>query len=96
MLENVQGLASAKFKEYRDDLLKRFSKMGYDAEWRVLQASDFGVPQLRPRFILVALRPDDMECTSCGLVVLHWHLPLVTPSWTSWGANGWLWCRGLG
>jgi DNA (cytosine-5)-methyltransferase 1 len=60
MLENVQGLASAKFKEYRYELLKRFSKMGYEVEWRVLQASDFGVPQLRPRFILVALQADDM------------------------------------
>lgn len=60
MLENVQGLASAKFKDYRDDLIKRLSKLGYEAEWRVLNASDFGVPQLRPRFILVALRPDDM------------------------------------
>jgi DNA (cytosine-5)-methyltransferase 1 len=35
--------------------------MGYEAEWRVLQASDFGVPQLRPRFIMVALRPKDMR-----------------------------------
>jgi len=60
MLENVQGLATAKFKEYRDDLLKRLSKLGYEAEWRVLQASDYGVPQLRPRFILVAMRHDDM------------------------------------
>jgi DNA (cytosine-5)-methyltransferase 1 len=60
MLENVQGLASAKFKDYRDALLKRFSRLGYEVEWRVLQAANFGVPQLRPRFILVALRPDDM------------------------------------
>jgi DNA (cytosine-5)-methyltransferase 1 len=60
MLENVQGLASAKFKDYRQALLKRFAKLGYETDWRVLQASDFGVPQLRPRFILVALRADDM------------------------------------
>jgi len=29
--------------------------MGFRGEWRLLQASDFGVPQLRPRSILVAL-----------------------------------------
>lgn len=30
--------------------------LGYRADWRLLNACDFGVPQLRPRFILVALR----------------------------------------
>lgn len=61
MLENVPGFATAKFQEYRNQLLKKLSKMGYIPEWRVLQASDFGVPQLRPRFILVALRPSDFD-----------------------------------
>jgi len=28
----------------------------YRADWRLLNASDYGVPQLRPRFILVALQ----------------------------------------
>lgn len=60
MLENVQGLASAKFKPYRDGIMSKLAKLGYDADYRILQASDFGVPQLRPRFILVAMRPDDM------------------------------------
>jgi DNA (cytosine-5)-methyltransferase 1 len=32
--------------------------MGYSADWRLLHASDFGVPQLRPRFILVALHTE--------------------------------------
>lgn len=61
MLENVPGFASAKFKEYRDELLTKLSKLGYQPEWQVLNASDFGVPQLRPRFVLVALRPPDFE-----------------------------------
>lgn len=89
MLENVQGFASAKFKEYRDDLLKSFSKMGYETEWRVLLASDFGVPQLRPRFILVALRPDDMTnfMWPCGSV----SPPTVGRTLVDlMGANGWL------
>lgn len=89
MLENVQGLASAKFKEYRDALMKRFAKLGYDAEWRVLQASDFGVPQLRPRFIFIAMRPADF---------MHFMWPHGTtfPPTVGetlvdlMGANGWL------
>ena len=56
MLENVSGFASKKFAEYRKELFVKFEKIGYRAEWQLLNASDFGVPQLRPRFVLVALR----------------------------------------
>ncbi len=59
MLENVPGFATAKFSAYRNELLTKLARMGYAPEWRVLQASDFGVPQLRPRFILVALQAKD-------------------------------------
>ena len=59
MLENVPGFASEKFKDYRTNLIAQFRKLGYSAEWRILNASDYGVPQLRPRFVLVALRPED-------------------------------------
>lgn len=54
LLENVPGFASARFSEYRQDLLGKFARLGYQAQWRVLNASWFGVPQLRPRFVLVA------------------------------------------
>ncbi len=61
LLENVPGLASAKFAAYRNGLMAQLAKFGYQPEWKVLQAADFGVPQLRPRFILVALHPRDAE-----------------------------------
>jgi DNA (cytosine-5)-methyltransferase 1 len=61
LFENVPGLASAKFERYRQGLLTKLSKLGYQPEWKVLQASDYGVPQLRPRFVLVALQPRDAE-----------------------------------
>ncbi|MER5851722.1 DNA (cytosine-5-)-methyltransferase [Streptomyces sp. NPDC002012] len=36
-----------------------FAGFGYEVcEWEVLEASDFGVPQLRPRAVLVAIRED--------------------------------------
>lgn len=56
MIENVRGLLASKFDGYRASILSALSDMGYVGEWRLLQASDFGVPQLRPRSILVALR----------------------------------------
>lgn len=57
LLENVKGFAAPKFAAYRQALLDAFNRLGYDAEWRILNASDYGVPQLRPRFVLVAMRP---------------------------------------
>jgi DNA (cytosine-5)-methyltransferase 1 len=58
MLENVRGLATARFARYREQVLARLHELGFLTRWQVLNASEFGVPQLRPRFILVAMRPD--------------------------------------
>ncbi|MFF2676819.1 DNA cytosine methyltransferase [Arthrobacter koreensis] len=59
LLENVRGLSLPRFAGYRQHVLDRLREFGYVAEWRLLQASDFGVPQLRPRFVLVAMQPED-------------------------------------
>jgi len=56
LLENVRGLASSKFQSYRQNIQEKLLGMGYWSEWQILNASDFGVPQLRPRFILVAIK----------------------------------------
>jgi DNA (cytosine-5)-methyltransferase 1 len=61
MLENVRGLATARFARYREQVLDRLHELGYETEWQVLNASEFGVPQLRPRFILVAMTPEVRE-----------------------------------
>jgi DNA (cytosine-5)-methyltransferase 1 len=59
MLENVPGLSQARFASYREQVLRELEdELGYKADWQVLNACEFGVPQLRPRFILVAMRPD--------------------------------------
>ena len=55
-LENVPGFASNRFMSYRRALATSLNALGYWVDWAVLNASDYGVPQLRPRFILVALR----------------------------------------
>ena len=59
LIENVRGLLGRKFTDYRRGILDRLTALGYSrAEWELLQAADYGVPQLRPRAILVALRDD--------------------------------------
>ncbi|QTN31671.1 DNA cytosine methyltransferase [Akkermansiaceae bacterium] len=58
MLENVRGFLDAVFTDYRMSLKKDLKAMGYEASWHLLNASDFGVPQLRPRVVVVAIRKD--------------------------------------
>lgn len=58
MLENVRGLSMPRFAGYRQHVLDQLTEFGYVAEWRLLHAAGFGVPQLRPRFVLVALQQE--------------------------------------
>ena len=58
MIENVRGILGAVFDDYRQQLKTRFEKLGYHADWKLLNASDFGVPQLRPRVVIAALQRD--------------------------------------
>lgn len=58
LLENVRGLSMPRFGAYRQAVLDRLADAGYVADWKLLQASEFGVPQLRPRFVLVALKEE--------------------------------------
>lgn len=58
MLENVAGLLEPKFDEYRSEIDQRLGDLGYKTFWKLHNASDYGVPQLRPRVILVALLPE--------------------------------------
>lgn len=58
MIENVRGFFDAVFEDYRLFLKKQLEKLGYETGWRLLNASEFGVPQLRPRVVIVALRKE--------------------------------------
>ncbi|WP_408692750.1 DNA cytosine methyltransferase [Vibrio fortis] len=89
MLENVPGLAEAKFDDYRNQISQELLELGYQSDWQVLQASSFGVPQLRPRMIMVAIEqqyfhlfewPDahDVPAPTVGEALFH-----------MMAANGW-------
>lgn len=56
MLENVRGLFSPKFTDYRKDIMAQLEKMGYVCFWELVQSNHYGVPQQRPRTILIALK----------------------------------------
>lgn len=94
MLENVKGLASARFQTYRDSIRGELEKLGYQTDWQLLLSSEFGVPQLRPRFILVAVRGAKFKkfewpgAVGTPRMVGETLLPLMSANgWA--GANAW-------
>lgn len=58
MIENVKGLLSPKFDDYRRYILDTLDILGYNTHIKLVNASDYGVPQLRPRVIIIGVRKD--------------------------------------
>ena len=58
MIENVRGLLDPKFDVYRNQVLRTLKDYGYNTHIQLLNASDYGVPQLRPRVVIVGIRKD--------------------------------------
>lgn len=56
MFENVRGMLDPSFKDYRERIELRLRKINYTVQWHRVNASDFGVPQLRPRVVMVAIK----------------------------------------
>lgn len=56
MIENVRGILDAIFDDYRQYVSGNIATLGYKTDWRLLNASDFGVPQLRPRVVFIAIK----------------------------------------
>jgi DNA (cytosine-5)-methyltransferase 1 len=58
MIENVKGILEPRFNDYRARIDERVKEMDYVGRWKLLNASDYGVPQLRPRALFIAIRKD--------------------------------------
>lgn len=59
VIENVPGLVSLFNGEVKDNIIKRFRDMGYSVTYKILCASDYGVPQSRKRVVFVGLKDTD-------------------------------------
>lgn len=53
LMENVKGLAYKVHREALKTILDRAKGLGYSVTWGVLNAADFGVPQIRERCFVV-------------------------------------------
>lgn len=58
MIENVRGFLGRQFDDYRGAITARLNRLGYNVHLRLLNASDYGVPQLRPRAVIIGIRTD--------------------------------------
>lgn len=58
IIENVPGMANMYKGQVKDEVLKRFRKMGYNIDCRILKACDYGVPQMRKRLVFMGVRKD--------------------------------------
>lgn len=89
MIENVRGFLDAVFEDYRGHLKRQLKKLGYEADWRLLNASEFGVPQLRPRVVIVAFRRELASDFEWPAVAAH-NPPTVGETLHDlMAANGW-------
>lgn len=57
-MENVKNLVSKKFIGDFQRWIERLSEFGYTTFWKVLVASDYGIPQRRERVFAVSVRKD--------------------------------------
>lgn len=72
MLENVRGLLDPRFDDYRSSITNQLESEGYRVSWKLLQASDYGVSQLRPRVLCVAIK-NELQ------VDFAWPTPMLFP-----------------
>lgn len=60
--ENVKGLLTLQNGEIIKRIVKEFSEVGYNVQYKLIKAVEFGVPQRRERVIIVGIRKD-INCT---------------------------------
>lgn len=79
IVENVKGLTFRKHSAYLCAVLEGFRALGYEVDWKVLMAADFGVPQTRERCIIICRRdggpitwPTPTHCETGGMFTDKW------------------------
>jgi DNA (cytosine-5)-methyltransferase 1 len=58
VMENVSGILSMEGGKVLENILKSFNDIGYNVEYKLLNAAEYGVPQNRERTIFIGTRLD--------------------------------------
>lgn len=53
LLENVRGLAYGVHRQALDHILNTAKSLGYSTTWQIVNAADYGVPQIRERCLVI-------------------------------------------
>lgn len=61
VLENVRGMLTLNKGLFVQDILKRFGSLGYNIEYKLVNAADYGVPQNRYRVFFVGIKNRKFE-----------------------------------
>ena len=56
LIENVRGLLTLGNGMFKKDIIERFSKLGYNVKFKLLNAADYGIPQNRHRVFFIGLK----------------------------------------
>ena len=90
MIENVRGFLGKLFDNYRQSIIRRLNQLGYNVHMRLLNASDYGVPQLRPRAIIIGVRTDIYDMFTFPMPKPILNHDVGSTLYDLMGANGWL------
>lgn len=61
VIENVPGLVGLFGGRIKDSIIQKFTDMGYDIQYKILCAADYGVPQNRKRVVFVGVKEGDFK-----------------------------------
>ena len=56
VLENVKGLTTLAGGAFKEDIIKRFGNLGYNVQYKIVNAANYGVPQNRLRVFFVGIK----------------------------------------
>lgn len=59
VIENVPGLVALFGGKIKESIIEKFTKMGYNIQYKILCAADYGVPQSRRRVVFVGMKEGD-------------------------------------
>lgn len=86
VLENVAGMAFKVHKETLDHIIATAKDLGYTTATRVLNAADYGVPQIRQRFFIVGTLEGEFEWPAATHADPKIAADLGLPAWKTAGA----------
>lgn len=61
LIENVPGMATMYKGKTKEHIIKLFTELGYNVNFDILLAADYGVPQMRRRAFFVGLLDEEFE-----------------------------------